>query len=63
MTSFLVGLTLWLVGIPVAGYLMECVEEDDGNKAFAILWPMLLPIGVLLWLGAWGVLVARGRRR
>lgn len=59
MTGFLIGLGVWLVGIPIAGYLMEQVEHSDTHKVFSVVWPLLLPIGVLVSLGSLGVAIAR----
>lgn len=52
MGIFLVYLTVYLIGIPIAGRIAYKVEmlPKDSSMAIAVLWPMLVPFVFIVFI-------------
>jgi hypothetical protein len=56
MTGFIIWLVGWILCIVASGIFHEQINDVVGAPAFilaGLLWPILLPIGLLYLLGKW----------
>lgn len=67
MDIFFVYLTVYLIGIPIAGRIAYKVERlpKDSSIAIAVVWPMLLPFVFIAFIVSrdWFEFILIGKRK